>query len=156
MLEEPPWARSAVGAEPGLYGMRLEMSPFGEWLLITHCTRQTRAPRCLKESEDEKHFGPSQKEINFPLETSAVNTTPPALCSACGIQHSSPFIWCLSTTLQIVLWGNFLLRVTWTFIFPVLINDVAGKDYFFSGLANIISYLVAYWEHYWKKHGNIF
>lgn len=35
--------------------------------------------------------------------------------------------------------------------FPILINDVASKDYFFSGLANTISYLMAYWEYSWKK-----
>lgn len=41
------------------------------------------------------------------------------------------------------------------FFYPVLINDLASKDYFFSGLASTISYLMAYWEYNWKKHDNI-
>lgn len=54
----------AIGAELGWYGMRLEASPVGILLLIT---QQARILRRLKDGEDEKHFGPSQKEINLPF-----------------------------------------------------------------------------------------
>lgn len=38
--------------------------------------------------------------------------------------------------------------------FPIVINDVVSKDYFFSGLANPVPYLMAYREYSWKKHDN--
>lgn len=72
----------AVGAELGLYGMRLEMSPLGGPLLITHGTRQTQILRCLKEGEDEKHLNPVRKKLIFHLKPVLLSTIPSLLCSA--------------------------------------------------------------------------
>lgn len=58
---------AAVGVELGLCGMHLAMSLLF-WITFHRTLHsQTQIPSYLKEDEDGKHFGPSQKENSFSI-----------------------------------------------------------------------------------------
>lgn len=143
--------------ELGLYGMHLAMSLL--FWITSHRIRHSADtnPKLFKGRWGWKAlWTQSERKFIFHLKSVLLKTIHPLCCSTRGIQHFSPFIWYLSTTLQIVLWGNFLLHVIWTF-FPCpdkwccqqrLLHFRAGKLCFWPD-----SLLGIQLE---KKHDNIF
>jgi len=102
--------------------------------ITAHHTRQARVPRCPKAAEGESTSDPVRKKLIFRFKPVLLKIVPSLPCSVCSFQHFVQLVPVNSASDCLV--GKLPPTCYLHFFFPILINDVASNDSFFSWLAN--------------------